>query len=180
MKIMTPTGEVLATIRPKIIDNRQHLEHVNFSLHLLDHAIFDDLVFTLADLNGASCRGAFLSKVMFQGADLSDADLSESTVRDTLFYDVFAYEAKFRRASLRDVCFRGSNLCGADFSDSSFVSVSFEKDNINHATDISGANLSNVDLSSSVFDGVEYNEATLFPRNFNPASRPGLIKKRTS
>lgn len=179
VKIANLDGEVLFEIpssRTKIVDGITRLEDIDLSSANLNGGIFRNLLFTLGDFDSAQFERSIFQKVEFDGSVMSDVNMTAATIDEVAFYAVYAYGAKFAGAQLRKVSFCGSNLVGADFSSAMFEGVLFGKDNTGHKTNLSGANLSDVNLCDVVFDGVEYDDSTKFPANFDPASHRGFKK----
>ena len=180
MKIANLNGEVLFEIpssRARTVDGIVRLEDIDLSLADLSGGAFRTLLFTLGDFDGAQFERSVFQKVEFEGSAMSDVNMTAATIEEVAFYAVYAYGAKFVGAKLLKVSFRGSNLSEADFSFAKFEEVFFGKDNTGHKTNLSGANLSNVNLSDAVFEGVEYDDLTKFPTGFNPTSHRGFERK---
>jgi uncharacterized protein YjbI with pentapeptide repeats/DNA-binding Xre family transcriptional regulator len=93
----------------------------------------------------ANVHGANLSEVNFQGANLSDADLSDADLSEVNLRGANFQGADLSNADLSKVNLRGANLSDADLSDA----------------DLRGANLSDADLSDADLSGADLSDAGL-------------------
>ena len=74
------------------------------------------------------------------------------------------------------MCVFWGQACRGLTSGSILDDVIIGKDNIDHLSDISGADFVNVNLDGVRFEGVKYDSFTEFPSDFDPSSRVGLLK----
>src|SRR5579885_1060704 len=102
-----------------------------------------------ADLSGANLRKADLRNTDMTEASLAGANLEEAQASGVEFFRCDLSNTSFRRASLRNANFRGANVNGAVFAGADMGIA------ILRETDLTGADLSGVDLST-----------TLMPRNY--------------
>ena len=98
--------------------------------------------FTLTYVRGAQLRGACLSGVDLFGADLAAADLRGADLG----------QANLSGADLTAADLQGANLRGADLSDAK----------------LGGANLKEVNLKGANLEGALYDNATIWPDDFDP------------
>ncbi len=96
----------------------------------------------------------------FGRCDLSDCDLSEADLRDVDLLATNLVRAVLNNADLED-----AYLVNADLTGASLVNASLKNAGL-HGTTLRGADLTGVDLT-----GAKYNAATIWPDNFDPASR---------
>ncbi len=109
----------------------------------------------ISDLSGAHFKRAFLARVegdgvLLQGANMADATITESVIRNSYFNGATLTGADLARGVFTNSDFQKANLSNAsalatDFSDSNFVKVKFDGANL------TGASLRNVKLSDSTF-----------------------------
>ncbi len=179
MKILSSTGTELAEIpdsRCKSYGDVISINDVNLSSTNLSGGTLSNLIFTLGDFDDAVFVGGSLKNINFQGSIMFDVDMRGAQIQDSIFYGIQGYGAKFQNSILRNVRFLGSSMQGADFSGSILDDVIIGKDNIDHLSDISGADFVNVNLDGVRFEGVKYDSFTEFPSDFDPSSRVGLLK----
>jgi len=125
------------------------LEQADLSRSILIRAIFRNAMLNRAVLNwDAQLRGADLSIVNMQGADLRGADLSGADLRRANFSRANLSGADLRGAHLRDVSFREANLTGVDLRGADLTNV-----------DLKGADVTGIDLRGASTSGVDLGEA---------------------
>lgn len=179
MKILSSSGAELAEIREsrcKVYGDAISVNDVNLKSAHLSNVILNNLTFSLGDFDGAVFEGGSLKNINFEGSIMFDVDMRRALIENSTFYAIQGYGSKFQSSILRNVRFLGSSMQGADFSGSILDGVSFGKDNIEHLSDISGADFSDVNLDSVRFEGVKYDSSTQFPDGFDPTSCAGLLK----
>lgn len=119
----------------------------------------------VSDLSGAHFKRAFLARVegdgvLLQGANMSDATITESVIRNSYFNGATLTGADLARGTFSNSDFEEANLSNAsalatDFSDSVFVNVKFDGANL------TGANLANTKLSNATFGMANLHGANL-------------------
>ena len=107
--------------------------------------------FRRADLAGIVARHAFLTACQLQAADLRDAVLATSDLREAKLRG-----ARLDRCDLTGVDLRGAEIPGADFTDA----------------DLSGARLSRLDLRRARFGGAVFEAAHLAGCNLDGMELP--------
>jgi len=120
--------------------------------------MYGKVIFDGADLSGANLYRADLS-----GADLSGADLSGANL----------YRADFSGADLSGANLSGANLTGANLSGANLTGANLTGANLSGA-DLSGANLTGADLSRADLSGANLTGADLSGANLTGAK--GLVK----
>jgi hypothetical protein len=108
------------------------LERVIFSQADLSGATFENV-----DLIGAKFDGALLLEAHFKHLNLEGANFNDLLLSETTFENVDLIGARFDGALLREAHFKDLNLEGANFNDSLLSGTTFE----------------NVDLIGATFDG---------------------------
>ncbi len=110
---------------------------------------------------------------------MADAAQLEILKKSVYTWNLWKLENLNIKVDLRGANLFGADLVGVDLSDSYLSKV-----NLNGA-DLSGANFSNADLSDTeligadllgvIFKNTKYNEATRWPKGFNPKKMEGLV-----
>jgi len=112
-------------------------------------------------LNGADARGAVLDNLSLAGAEAAGLDAREATsdkaegAAGANIFDARLTDAKFQGAVLKGVSFNHSRLDGADFSGATWVSVEA------NTASLRGADLSNLKGSGSTVYLADFTEAKL-------------------
>lgn len=121
-------------------------------------------------LNGADARGAVLDNLSLAGAEATDLDArgatSDKTEKDSAganIYDARLTDANFAGAALKGVSFNHSRLEGADFSGATWVAVEA------NTADLRGADLSGLKGFGSTVYLADLGEAKLGGAPFSPA-----------
>lgn len=153
------------------------LKNPNRKESKVNNESYEDLYIQLGVYDDSEIMNCHFLRVDFEGVWLNGAQFKKCRFHSVLFYGIQGFDAEFHDSDFSNVRFRGCNLEKTDFSNSVLGEVVFETDNINHKTDISGADFSNVDLSNVTFNKVLYDGSTKFPESFNPARHPGLERK---
>lgn len=117
---------------------------------------------------GVIWQGEFLFGAQLAGANFKRADL---------------YSASFTEANLDGANFEGAQMQGANLTDTSCVGTSFRnadlgRDSFGGSTRLQGANLTKAILNRAKLEGAEYDDRTLFPKGFYPASH-GMVETET-
>ena len=108
--------------------------------------------FSNANLSDANLSGANFEETNFSGADLERVNLSKAELMRTTLVDANLKDADLESTGLVLVNLRGANLNGANLS-----RACLQKANLNGA-DLTGANL----------NGTEYDDDTVWPKDFVP------------
>lgn len=177
MKIFNLSGKFLFDINRRFSyegDKKFKIEDVDLESKDFQDLDFENVLFVGGNFDNANACGVKILKTSFEGAWLCDIDLSAANLEYVEFYDIEAYGAKFREAKISNAIFFGANLSRADFCGSMLRDVVFKEDNIGHKTDLSGADFTDVNLSSVTFEGALYDAKTRFPTGFNPSWHSGL------
>ena len=113
----------------------------------------DDVIIALsgADLSDAplSASGTDLIEARLDGANLSDADLS-----NTIMNEAFLWRANLRSANLSGAALGGANLYDADLSNADVMEAKLRRADLSGA-DLSGLILSGADLSNANLSNAE-------------------------
>jgi hypothetical protein len=138
------------------------------------------------NLCGANLRYTKLCNADFTGANLEDADLTGADLQDANFTDAVADRgsfvaagmqgANFLRTSLNDAWLSGANCDGASFFNAKCRGAHLDgigKVKQFYMSDLTGANLTNTDVSECNFyavtlDEVFYTPSTIWPTDFTP------------
>jgi len=131
-----------------------------------------------ANLMQANLRGALLWRANLEGADLSRTNLNgtdsaSTNLKGANFWRASLVDANFSTANfegalLWEANLEGVNLCGANLKD-----ANLDKTNLSHAY-LQEANLEGTNLWDADFSGVQYDNRTTWPENFDPLA-VGLI-----
>jgi uncharacterized protein YjbI with pentapeptide repeats len=179
MKVYNLYGKLLFDIKKNFSfgdNNKLKITDVDFREKELKNMFFENIFFEGGNFDSADACNVNIKKVIFEGSWVCEIDLCGAILEDVEFYDVQAYNAKFKSSAILKCSFFGANLSGSDFSDAKLEDVIFTKDNINHKTDLTGVNFTNVDLTKVNFESAIYNNETKFPDKFEPYKCVGLEK----
>lgn len=138
---------------------------------LLDGAILEGIsLVDAADFERTRLRGANLS-----GADISDSSLSEADLRDADLSETYLFNANLTKANLlrTDLSgalvhksdFSGAELTGTDLSGSDLTEVNFSNADL-LAVDLSNGLALDSNFSNSKIVGAEFSETTFSGANF--------------
>ena len=111
-------------------------------------------------LVNAKLEGVHLQGAQLAGANLKGADL----------YWALLFTANLRGANLEWAVMRGADLKSADLEGANLRNADLSRDNVGGGTSLEGANLLGTDLRWTKLDGATYDESTVFPDGFDPAS----------
>lgn len=117
---------------------------------ILNESSFQGADFSNAKLTQANLRGSDLSKSNFERADISGSDFSQCDLNEGNFYQTIAKGAQFVKANLANARMVAVNLFGG----------SLQKANLDN-TDLRGANLSMVDFMKVKFKNTNIGQANL-------------------
>lgn len=117
------------------------------------------------DLKRADFRHVTADGLYCAGADLEEADFSHCDLYWLDMYDANCTGASFRHAKLEGVNFKSACLQRADFS---FAVVTHDR--LGGPSTFAHANLEGARFEGALLSGTEYDEDTVFPENFDPAS----------
>ena len=107
-----------------------------------------------ANLQGANLQGAILSRANFRGADLSKAVLIEAVCLNSIFHEIKAIRANFRRSILQSANFNYADLTSANFNYADCKSARFYEAKLNHVN-AKGCDIRNVDLRKTETEGMK-------------------------
>lgn len=150
MTIHDGEGNVIATSNPP--DSR-----------IFDNSTIQNAALTKLELESISFEGANIENSDFSGSDLYGATFRQAKCDSCKFVD-----ADMRSSSVFDAVFRNSDMRGA----------SFALDNTGCPVLLVGVDFSNSNLDGADFTGAIYDDTTIFPDGFDPASR-GLRSKES-
>ena len=119
----------------------------------------DNKLYIRTNLKGANLKGAKLWLSILQGADLQGANLQDANLSMT----------NLQGANLQGANLQGANLQGADLQGADLQGANLQ------GADLIGAELSMTNLQRADLQGAKYNDATQFPRRFNPEEK-GMIR----
>jgi len=146
-----------------------------------------------ANLEGASLLGVKLQRLLFPLRNRRPEEIFQiseyfrrwSELRDNKLYIITNLKgANLKGAKLWLSNLQGANLRGANLQDADLSMTNLQGANLQNAdlsmTNLQGANLQDADLSltnlqEADLQGAEYNDATQFPRRFNPEER-GMVR----
>ncbi|WP_322966077.1 pentapeptide repeat-containing protein [Sphingomonas fuzhouensis] len=123
------------------------------------------------DLDSAKLSGLNLSFVDLEGFNLSDADMSYAILKGANLYWAILFRANLTEANLADADLRGANLCQAKMVKADLSGSNFGYDKLGVAAKLQGAQLLEAIIEDSNFIGAEYDDFTVFPKDFNPITR---------
>ena len=115
-------------------------------------------------LSGASLQGADLTGADLTGAQLNSADLSRAILQTANLTGASLHGADLQGAMLKGAILQGADMRRADArgADLSWANLA--------EADLRGANLSGVELDETLLRGARYDDGTVFPRTFDPAT----------
>jgi uncharacterized protein YjbI with pentapeptide repeats len=112
---------------------------------------------------------------VLEGARFSEARLRRADFENADLYWAIFFRADLRFANLRCASLNGADLSEADLSNADLTFADLSCDQMNGATDLTGANLLNACLHDAKLVGAIYDSRTRFPIGFDP-SRSGMRK----
>ena len=121
-------------------------------------------------LDGHDLRRADFSGQQLEGIDFSDCDLREADLSGADLYWAFAFRANFGDAILRNARLSGANLVQASFRNADLRGARISYDNLGGGPNLVGADFSRALLDGAGLDGCEYDDTTIFPDGFDPAT----------
>jgi uncharacterized protein YjbI with pentapeptide repeats len=145
------------------------------------------LVLEIIEIGGGvkrrNLRRVDLSNTVLVWGELSEADLREANLSGCTLSAAKLRGAKLAKANLSGADLSMADLQGADLREANLSSAELRQANLSKA-DLRGANLTDATLvwGDSTVDGVfpgnltgaKYNDATVWPGNFNPAKQ-GMV-----
>lgn len=179
MKLYSLKGKFLLDLRDVLGDDARErftVEDVDLRNARLSGLSLKKLLFVGGNFDGADLTRTQIEDVIFEGTLLSDARFDGAVITRGQFYDVEAYGASFRDATLKQVSFLGTNLSQSAFQKAVLESAVFKRDNVDHPTDLTGANFSETDLGGAEFRGALYDDETQFPPGFRAEYADGLSR----
>ena len=125
-------------------------------------------------LDDHDLRGADFAGQQLEGINISDSDLRGADFTGADLYWAYAFMANcegaiFRKTQLNGANLMEANLRGADLRD---AYISF--DNLGGCPQLQGADLAGAMLDGAILIGCEYDDSTVFPAGFDPATN-GMI-----
>jgi uncharacterized protein YjbI with pentapeptide repeats len=127
---------------------------------------------------GIDLREANLSGLVFDNADFTDAQLSDTEWRLSFFEGSTNFRgadltgATFHTSFAEGVSFEGANLSGSLFLDTRLVDASFKYADLRGAefsgADMRGADLAGKEISDATFERVCWDGSTSWPDGFTP------------
>ena len=152
----------------------------NFSGKDLTGAVFDtnrDINTSITSLESADFSGAVLTGASFRGANVLDANFSNSGLtKDQLMQTIHFTDSNYN--SLGSINLDGLNMAGIDFSgknaqEASFAGTNFAGANFREAV-ISRSNLDGADLRNADFTGASIANSTLAGARISGANLSGM------
>jgi hypothetical protein len=133
-----------------------------------------------ADLSGtdfrdADLREADLREANLSGADLSGADLSIADLRGANLHGADLRGAKLRGADLDKADLREADLCEVDLRWTD-LREAYLTGAIFSQSDLVGANLSRVNLDKVDLHGAQYDDTTMWPKDFEPPIEGAVLR----
>ncbi|CAF1439021.1 unnamed protein product [Adineta steineri] len=119
---------------------------------LLNQSLLD---FTGIKLKQATIYGSYFRSIDFQNADLSNAQLSQVTIRNSVFIKATLKNCSFIKSIIQESIFQNTTLNKIDFSNAILYNVTFNN------SDMSNANLSFIKCVYCIFTNVKL-EDTIF------------------
>ncbi|MEP1443180.1 MAG: pentapeptide repeat-containing protein [Hyphomicrobiales bacterium] len=113
--------------------------------------------------------------VQWEGAYLYGAQLSGANFKDAELYSTGFFMANLDGANFENAGLQGVNLIEASCIGTNFRNANLGKDNLGGSSQLQGANLSKAILNRANLEGAEYNDETIFPKDFHPKSH-GMVK----
>lgn len=125
-----------------------------------------------AQLGGTNLKGATLWQANLVGANLGYANLEGADLMHANLVRTYLGEANFERANLRWADLEGAylgeaNLEGAKLWSANLTGANLEKANLTEA-DLIYADFTGADLLGAILTGARYNNATRWPKDFDP------------
>lgn len=125
------------------------------------------------DLRKADFRHVTVEALYCAGANLREADFSDS---DLYWLDMYM-------ADCTNACFRGAKLAGVNFASACLQRADFsyalvKNDNLGGPSTFAHANLEGANFEGAFLVGTEYDEETIFPMGFDPLSYGMVLAKR--
>jgi uncharacterized protein YjbI with pentapeptide repeats len=128
------------------------------------------------DFSDTDLTGAVFDNLNLEGASFEYSNLSEAS-----FVNTELYWANFFHANLEGAVFTGADIRGGDFkhaklNNARFASANIGKDNVGGLTFFDNAIVDGVDFSDTNLDccslcGVQYDDSTIFPQEFDVETR---------
>ncbi len=137
----------------------------------LERANLDEANFELANFKGACLRGATLRRASLHSAYLQEADLSQATLEEAQLPGADLDGAKLHETILYLANLDHTSLRGASCETTDLRHASLREASL-HGADLRSAALKGVDL-----EGARYNQATQWPKGFDPAARGAILDK---
>ncbi|MCA9069872.1 MAG: pentapeptide repeat-containing protein, partial [Planctomycetaceae bacterium] len=137
----------------------------------LTHVRLNPAVITRSDFTGAKLtriNGSYTvsQRAIFQEADLTRAELDNSSFLEANFDRANLTEAQLDRCDLTGASFRGADLRGARLNRAKLINA-----DLSHAKFV-GANLAGADLTGATVEGTDFEGANLYAANLD-ALGPG-------
>jgi len=119
--------------------------------------------------DGRDLHGMDLSQVDLSNTSLSSADLHDSDLTATDFSGAYLPWINFRGAILKDANFQGANLAQAKFEGADLKNANLSETRL-HAAKLDGVDLRSVNLQSAL-----YNQLTTWPDGFDPEAAGAIF-----
>jgi uncharacterized protein YjbI with pentapeptide repeats len=128
---------------------------------LLDQSLLD---FTGIKLKQANIYGSYFRSINFQNSDLSNAQLSQVTIRNSIFNKTTMKNCSFIKSIIQESIFQNTTLHTIDFSNATLYNVIFNN------SDMINANLTFIKCVYCIFINVKF-EDTIFKNASLPYSK---------
>jgi len=126
------------------------------------------------DLDSCDLRRADFSGQALEGICIDDSDLREADFAGSDMYWASAFRANCEGVIFRDANLNGANLIKTNFRGADLRGAYISLDNLLGSPKLQGADLTGALLEGAVLIGCQYDDSTIFPSGFDPATH-GMI-----
>jgi len=130
--------------------NQVLFKHVVFNRFHLPHAQLTDIVFEQCDLSNVDFSQCFMDRVQFTNCKLVGINMTEASLKNTVFDNCNANYAVMRYLNCKQSYFRNTSFAEADLYSATLVDVAFARCNLDKVQ-FSGTKLSGIDISTCQF-----------------------------
>lgn len=129
---------------------------------------------SLCNIDDAKLIGCILTNAYMEGASFCDSILDHANLENADLYMCFLLNTSLRHTNLSNALMLGTNLQDANLYGANLTKANLGLSNIGSRTKLQGANLSETIILDTDFTGAEFDNKTIFPKNFNPMTS-GMI-----